>query len=247
MWRGLRIAVIVPAYCEARLIGRTLGSVPGFVDAIYAVDDGSPDATSEVIRASGDARVRLLLHSKNQGVGASIVTGYRAALAERADVMAVMAGDNQMHPDDLEALLEPVVAGRADYAKGNRFVHADRRRMPLLRRLGGRALSAATRFGTGLVVDDSQCGYTALSAAAARELPLEELWPRFGYPNDLLGMLAARRHRVVDVPVQPVYADEQSGIRAWHVASIAGIIARRWWRERAARDAARAVVQQSSP
>ncbi len=240
MWRGSRIAVVVPAYREARLIGRTLGSIPDYVDAIHVVDDGSPDDTSGAVRAQGDPRVRLITHEDNRGVGASIVSGYRAALAGRADVMAVMAGDNQMHPDDLESLLEPVVAGRADYAKGNRFVHAEHSRMPLPRRLGGRVLSAATRLGTGLSIDDSQCGYTALSAAAARALPLDELWPRFGYPNDLLGMLAARGLRVVDVPVRPVYADEQSGIRAWHVASIAGIIARRWWREHA-RDAAPAV------
>ncbi len=232
MWRGSRVAVVVPAYREARLIGRTLGSMPGYVDAIYAVDDGSPDDTAAAILTCPDPRVRLLRHDDNRGVGASIVSGYHAALAERADVMAVMAGDNQMHPDDLELLLEPVVTGRADYAKGNRFAHAEHARMPLARRWGGRALSAATRLGTGLAIDDSQCGYTALSAAAARCLPLDELWPRFGYPNDLLGMLAARGRGVIDVPVRPVYADEQSGIRAWHVASIAGIIARRWWRER---------------
>lgn len=246
MWCGSRIAVIVPAYCEARLVGRTLASIPAFVDAIHAVDDGSPDDTSAAIRATGDPRVRPIRHDENRGVGASIVTGYRAALAERADVMVVMAGDNQMHPDDLEPLLEPVVSGRADYAKGNRFTHTDRARMPLARRWGGRALSAATRLGTGLSIDDSQCGYTALSAAAARALPLDELWPRFGYPNDLLGMLAARGLRVVDVPVRPVYADEQSGIRAWHVASIAGIITRRWWRERGVRVATRALVEPSS-
>jgi len=245
MWRDSRIAVVVPAYCEARLIGQTLGSMPGLVDAIYAVDDGSPDDTASAIRACEDPRVQLLEHDENRGVGASIVTGYRAALAGRADAMVVMAGDNQMHPDDLESLLEPVVTGNADYAKGNRFLHAERSRMPLARRWGGRALSAATRLGTGLAIDDSQCGYTALSAAAARVLPLDELWPRFGYPNDLLGMLAARGLRIVDVPVRPVYADEQSGIHAWHVAIIAGIIARRWWRERAARVAAGAVAETS--
>ena len=189
--------------------------------------------------------MRLIRHDDNRGVGASIVTGYHAALADGADVMAVMAGDNQMHPDDLEALLEPVVRGTADYAKGNRFRHADHGRMPLARRLGGRALSAATRLGTGLAIDDSQCGFTALSAAAARALPLDELWPRFGYPNDLLGMLASRGLRVVDVPVRPVYADERSGIRAWHVVSIAGIISRRWWRERATRVDASAVVPET--
>jgi dolichol-phosphate mannosyltransferase len=124
-----------------------------------------------------------------------------------------------------------VVAG-ADYAKGNRFVHPEARRMPTFRRAGGELFSFFTRLSTGLRVSDSQCGYTALAARAASALPLDELFPRYGYPNDLLGMLAARRFRVVDVPVRPVYADERSGLRPWHAARIPLVIARRWWKER---------------
>jgi glycosyltransferase involved in cell wall biosynthesis len=242
MWRGARVSVIVPAYREARLIGKTLSSVPAFVDRVFAVDDGSPDATSRAIQGVADRRVCAIRHAENRGVGAAIVTGYHAALADGCDVLAVMAGDNQMHPGDLEALIAPVALGRVDYAKGNRFCHAEVRSMPRLRRLGGRVLSAATRWTTGLDVSDSQCGYTALAARAARTLPLDELWPRFGYPNDLLGMLAARGFSVAEVPVRPVYADEESGVRPWHVVIIGGVIARRWWRERAgaARPAARA-------
>jgi hypothetical protein len=148
------------------------------------------------------------------------------------DVLVVMAGDGQMHPDDLEAVLAPVCLGQADYVKGNRFKHPAKRQMPVHRRLGGQALSALTRLATGLEVGDTQCGYTALSAHAARRLPLAELWPRFGYPNDLLGMLAARGLRVAEVPVRPVYRDENSGIRPWHALSIAGLIGRRWLIER---------------
>ena len=99
--------------------------------------------------------------------------------------------------------------------------------------MGSGLLSAATRVASGLAVDDTQCGFTALSATTARRLPLEQLWPRFGYPNDLLLLLAARGLRVHEVPVRPVYADEKSGLRPWHIAQILGVIARRWWQERA--------------
>lgn len=232
MLNGARIAVVVPAYREAPLIGRTLSTMPAFVDTIYLVDDASDDGTTAAARAVGDARVSYLRHSENRGVGAAIVTGYRAALAEKADVLVVMAGDNQMHPDDLPRLIEPVSSGAADYVKGNRFVHPEVGRMPLLRRLAGKALSLATRTVTGLDVDDCQCGYTALSSACARELVLEDLWPRFGYPNDLLVILAARGLRVAEVPVRPVYAGERSGIRPWHGALVLGLLARRAWRER---------------
>lgn len=235
MWLGARIAVIVPAYREARCIQRMLRRVPKFVDSIFVVDDASDDGTRAAAAAVLDARVHVLVHARNRGVGASIVTGYRAALEAGHDVLAVMAGDDQMHPDDLEAVIAPVARGEADYVKGNRFVHPQARRMPVLRRLGGELLSAATRRATGLRVTDCQCGFTALSASAARALPLDELWPRFGYPNDLLGMLAARRLVVREAAVRPVYADEQSGIRAFHVATIFGLIARRYYLERGGR------------
>lgn len=229
---GANIAVVVPAFCEQRLIGRTLASMPSFVDAIYAVDDASPDGTWEALAAIADPRVRRLRHAQNLGVGAAIATGYRAALDDGHDVLCVMAGDAQMDPADLDRLVDPVARDAADYVKGNRFVHAERSRMPFARRVGGAALSALTRAATGLSVDDTQCGYTALSARAARRLPLGELWPRYGYPNDLLGMLAREGFRVAEVPVRPVYADEASGVRPWHLVTIAGVIGRRWLRGR---------------
>jgi len=227
-----RVAVVVPAYQEARLIGRMLGRLPALVDAIYVVDDASADATSAIARAVPDGRIQVLRHTENLGVGAAIVTGYATAFGQGADVAVVMAGDDQMDAADLRALLGPILEGRADYVKGNRFAHAERSAMPLGRRIAGHALSFATRLATGLDVDDTQCGYTALSARAAQRLSLAELWPRYGYPNDLLGMLAARGLRVADVPVRPVYADETSGVRPWHALQVLGVILRRQYRER---------------
>lgn len=231
MFESARIAVVVPAFCEERLVARMLRRLPALVDAVYLVDDGSPDATLQAARKSGDPRLVCLRHAENQGVGRAIVTGYTAALADGHDVLVVMAADDQMHPDDLEPLLRAVLAG-ADYAKGNRFRHAEARRMPFVRRAAGHLLSFATRLATGLSVSDCQCGYTALSARAARALPLDELWPRYGYPNDLLGLLAARGFSVVDVPVRPVYADETSGVRPWHALAVLGVILRRYLSER---------------
>jgi glycosyltransferase involved in cell wall biosynthesis len=242
MWHGARIAVIVPAYCEARLIAATLGSIPDWVDLVFVVDDASPDRTSEAARSVRDPRVRCVRHHTNRGVGAAIATGYQRAMRANADVLVVMAGDNQMDAVDLHGIVAPVVRGEADYVKGNRFVHPEARRMPLGRRLAGRWLARVTRLATGLQVDDTQCGYTALCARAARRLELESLWPRFGYPNDLLGMLASQNLRVVEAAVRPVYADEQSGVRPWHALTVVGVVARRWWLSRHAQAAPEADV-----
>jgi glycosyltransferase involved in cell wall biosynthesis len=227
MLSGARVAVVVPAFREERLLPETLRGIPTFVDAVFVVDDASPDATSLVAASVQDRRVRVHRHPVNRGVGAAIATGYTRAFAAGADVAAVMAGDAQMDPRDLPRVLEPVVAGRADYVKGNRFVHPAVSDMPPLRRLGSSALSALTRAVTGLEVDDTQCGFTAIGRWAFLRLDLETLWPRYGYPNDILGQLAQRGLRVAEVPVRPVYGDESSGLRPWHVAAIAGVVLRR--------------------
>lgn len=229
-----RIAVVVPCYNEARLIGRMLSRLPSFVDDVVVVDDASPDQTSEVVRARAETRTQLVRHPQNLGVGAAIASGYERACQLGAELIVVMAGDDQMDPEDLPQLLGPLLAGRADYVKGNRFVHHERHSMPRLRRLGSAVLAWWTRALTGLRVDDTQCGYTAITASMLRRLDLGSLWPRYGYPNDLLGMLATQRARIVEVPVRPVYADERSGLRPWHVLQIAGVALRRRWLERRA-------------
>jgi glycosyltransferase involved in cell wall biosynthesis len=237
MRNGQMVAVVVPAFDEEERVARVVTRIPAWVDRVVVVDDGSRDGTARAAQAAAEGRAVVLRHASNRGVGAAIVTGYRDAVAAGASVVAVMAGDDQMAPDDLAAVVGPVLSGRAAYVKGNRFVHVRRRDMPFARRLAGRLLAALTRATTGLFIYDSQCGYTALSARAVRRLPLEELWQRYGYPNDLLGLLAAHDQDVVEVPVRPVYAGEQSGIRPWHAAVVAYVILRRWYLSRAQRRA----------
>lgn len=225
MLYGARVAVVVPAFDEARLIGRTLATVPEWVDKIVVVDDGSRDATARVVESCEDPRVALVRHPINRGVGAALATGYRAAFASGADVAAVMAGDGQMHPDDLRRVVSPAARGEADYVKGDRLSHPESfTRMPKVRWVGNHALSALTRFATGLTVRDSQCGYTALHRRGASRLDLDRLWPTYGYPNDLLSRAAVAGLAVADVPVRPLYGEEQSGIRARHVATCFPIV-----------------------
>ncbi len=211
------VAVVVPAYNEARLIGRTLTRIPEFVRTIVVVDDGSQDGTHSAALAIQDPRVEVVRLPRNRGVGAAIATGYEVAFARGAAVCAVMAGDAQMDPADLPRVVGPVLRGEADYVKGDRLSYPEaRQQMPFARWLGNITLSLLTRLATGVDVHDSQCGYTAISQRAAAQLPLDELWPRYGYPNDLLGMLAERGLRVRDVTVRPIYADEISGIGLRH-------------------------------
>ncbi len=208
----LSIWVVIPAYNEERFIRSVIESVPNSIEGIVVVDDASGDRTRDVIRSLARERLHVCVHEQNQGVGAAIVTGYRHAFGNGADVAIVMGGDGQMDPNDLDGLIQAVNTGAA-YAKGNRLSASLRAEMPPLRSAGNFLLSALTRLATGLSVQDSQCGYTAMTKEAFQVLPLETLWPRYGYPNDLLGMLAQANLPVVDVPVRAVYRDEVSGVR----------------------------------
>jgi glycosyltransferase involved in cell wall biosynthesis len=212
-----QIAVVVPAYNEVLHIAAVLRAIPWFVDRVIVVDDGSADGTAEAACAVRDARVHVLSHVRNRGVGAALKTGYRAAFDAGADVVAVMAGDGQMHPDDLLALLGPIVRGEADYVKGDRLSHPEARaRMPRMRFIGNHLLSALTRVCTSSRVRDSQCGYTALGRSALAHLPLASVWEGYGYPNDMLGWLFANRAQVRDIVVRPIYGLERSGIGLRH-------------------------------
>ncbi len=228
MLDGKRIGVVVPAYNEEKLIGRVIETMPDFVDRIYVVDDCSRDGTGERVRAyleqpSLDGRLELIRHTTNRGVGGAIVTGYRKAAEEEMDVVAVMAGDAQMDPAELERVVGPVVRGEADYVKGNRLFTGEAWQLiPKHRYLGNAFLSLMTKIASGYWhVADSQTGYTAISAEAIRLLPLEKLYPRYGYPNHLLVMLNVFDQRVRDVPVRPVYnIGERSRMRLWKVIPI---------------------------
>jgi glycosyltransferase involved in cell wall biosynthesis len=238
MFRGHRIAVVVPAFNEAQKIARTLRSIPGFVDHVLVIDDASADGTGRRAQRSGRRGLEVIRHTANRGVGAAIATGYQRAVALGADVTAVMAGDSQMDPADLVALLTTVVDGSADYAKGNRFRWPGGwRAMPPSRLIGNVVLSWLTRIASGYEqVFDSQCGYTAASRHALSTILAGEVFPRYGYPNDLLIRLGVGEIRVADVPVRPVYGpDWRSGIRVHKVVGplltlLGAAMMQRMWR-----------------
>ena len=235
MLDGKRVAVVVPAYDEKRLIGETIRGIPEFVDRVYVVDDASRDGTADAAEAAGDPRVEILRHTRNAGVGAAIATGYRKAVEEEVDVTCVMAADNQMDPAELESLIAPVARGEVEYAKANRLVSGEAWKViPRTRYLGNAVLSLLTKIASGYWhVADSQAGYTAVSLTALRRLDLDALYPRYGFPNDMLVHLNLDNARVRDIPSRPIYdVGERSGIRLRSVVSrISWLLFKGfWWR-----------------
>ena len=221
MFQEHRVSVVVPAHNEELLIERVVAGLPAFVDHIIVVDDASTDRTAEklaALKAIHQDRLLVIRHPQNQGVGAAIVTGYEAALriANEKHLVAVMAGDAQMDPEDLPKLLAPCARGEVDYAKGNRLITGEAWKLiPRTRYLGNAVLSLLTKIASGYWhVADSQTGYTVVTAEALAVLQLHRLYPRYGFPNHLLVELNNYDFRVRDVPIKPVYnVGEVSGIR----------------------------------
>lgn len=218
MYHDKSIFVIVPAYNEETQIGRVIDTMPGFVDHIVIVDDRSVDRTAEVIGTyrQKDERIVLISHEVNLGVGGAIASGYKWARDHGADIAVVMAGDGQMDPADLPALLQPIVDGAADYTKGNRlFTGQAFQKIPKVRYFGNAVLSVLTKIASGYWhVADSQTGYTAINRPALEAIDWDRMHKRYGQPNDLLVRLNVAEMRVADVPVEPIYdIGEVSGIK----------------------------------
>lgn len=218
MYKSKKIAVVVPAYNEEKLIGRVIETTPKFVDSIYIIDDASKDNTSSVVAAyqgKSHIPIKLIKHEKNKGVGGAIISGHSAALIDQMDIMVVMAGDAQMDPSDLPTLLDPIVNGEADYAKGNRFISGEAwRKMPKTRFFANTGLSFLNKFASGYWnVSDPQCGYTAISREIIQKLDLKKLSNGYHFENSILIELNMVNARVIDVPIKAVYGiGEKSGI-----------------------------------
>jgi len=236
MYHNYKLGIVIPAYNEEQLILETLQGMPHSADRIYVVDDGSTDATGQIAQGFKGERFYIMTNGKNRGVGAAITTGYKKALEDNMDIVVVMAGDNQMDTKHLPELLDPIIKGEADYAKGNRLsrlVH--RKGMSNWRFFGNWVLTLLTKVASGYWgIRDPQNGYTAITRKVLKRLNLDGIYPRYGYCNDLLVRLNVTGCRVVDVPVPARYGKEKSKIRySKYVTAVAPLLLRDFlWRLR---------------
>ncbi|WP_431073510.1 glycosyltransferase family 2 protein [Microbacterium phyllosphaerae] len=233
MYNGARIAAVVPAYKEEKMIGTVITTMPDYVDHIVIVDDHSPDDTSGAANAVSDPRVTLIRHEVNQGVGGAIVTAHRAAMELGADVNVVMAGDAQMNPDFLPDLLDRVTKDGYGFAKANRFFAPESfEGMPGYRVFGNIVLSFMTKVASGYWnLFDPQNGYTAIRTEVLARVPLDRVSPRYSFENDLLIHLNILQVGAVDVPIPAKYGEEVSSIRLSKVVpELMNLLFRGFWR-----------------
>ena len=210
------VAVVIPSYRVTRHILEVLAAIGPEVARIYVVDDKCPDGSGQFVRERcHDPRVVVVEHPENQGVGGAVMSGYRAALADGAVVIVKVDGDGQMNPALIPNFVGPILAGEADYTKGNRFFDIEAvRNMPSLRLFGNAVLSLLTKLSSGYWdVFDPTNGYTAIHRDVARHLPFHKISQRYFFETDMLFRLNTMHAVVVDVPMDAVYGEEVSNLK----------------------------------
>ena len=215
MYKGRMIAAVVPAHNEAAHIRDVIAGLPGTVDHIVIVDDKSSDDTAELAETSGDPRVHVIRHERNTGVGGAIISGHKRALELGADIDVIFAGDDQMDPAYLEALLDPIVDEGYGFTKANRFYSSTSYQgMPAYRVFGNVLLSFANKAASGYWnLFDPQNGYTATSAEVLRRIDLDAISQGYEFENDYLLNLNILDVRARDIPIPARYGSEVSGIK----------------------------------
>lgn len=210
-----RIAVVIPCYRVARQLPDVVARIGPEVTAIYAVDDCCPEQSGDALAAAcSDPRVTILRHQANKGVGGAMITGYRQALADGADVVIKLDGDGQMDPALIPRFAAPIAGARADYVKGNRFYRLeDVQGMPRVRLFGNLVLSFLTKLSSGYwSLFDPNNGYVAIDARVLAQLPLDKIAERYFFESDMLFRLNSLRARVLDMPMRATYEDENSSL-----------------------------------
>ncbi len=211
-----KIVVVIPAYRVEHELGEVLASIPPYVRHIVVVNDASPDRTAEVISVAArqDERIITVSHTKNRGVGGAMISGYKKALELGAQIVVKLDGDGQMSTDNIPRLIAPLIAGQADFTKGNRF--RDFRaltQMPFIRRIGNVALSFLAKSATGYWnCFDPTNGFLAMRGEVLEQLPLEHIHKSYFFEISQLSQLYLIGACIRDVPIPARYADESSSL-----------------------------------
>lgn len=221
------IWVVVPAYNEARVIGGVVGELVARGHRVVVVDDGSSDDTPAAARRPGAI---VLRHAINRGQGAALQTGIAYALRNGAEQIVTFDSDGQHAAEDVDALVAPLLAGRADVVLGSRFIGSTEG-MPRRRRVLLALAVLFTRVASGAKVTDTHNGLRAFTRAAAAKLDIQ--LDRMAHASEILDQIVRHELRFEEVPVHVRYTDYsrhkgQSSLAALRI--LADYVLGRWMR-----------------
>jgi len=212
-----RVCAIVPAFKVSDHVVQVVAGLLDHVDHVFVVDDACPVFSGRQVEAAypDHPQVTVLFLPENLGVGGAVMAGYTRAAELGYTVMVKVDGDGQMDPEFIPALVSPILAGEADYTKGNRFFDPEGlSAMPLTRLIGNAGLSFLTKLSTGYwQIMDPTNGFTAIHADVLPWVKLERVEKRYFFETDLLFRLGTINAVVLDIPMPARYGEEVSNLR----------------------------------
>ena len=217
----MKIGVVIPCYKVKNQISEVLSGMGGEIHHIYVVDDCCPEETGKFVQKNfSNSKITVLFHEKNLGVGGAVMTGYAEALKDNTcDIIIKLDGDGQMDPKLIPIFVKPIIEGRADYTKGNRYFALENLvGMPVVRLIGNAVLSFVNKVSSGYwTIMDPTNGFTAIDRRVLAILPLEKISRRYFFESDMLFRLNCIRAVVKDVPMQSKYGNEKSHLKIYRV------------------------------
>ncbi|MDX2188977.1 MAG: glycosyltransferase family 2 protein [Bacteroidota bacterium] len=212
----MNIAVIIPCYKVENHIENVINTLPSIITYIIVVNDCSPDNTKLILNKIGTTnnKVIYLEHTQNQGVGGAMKTGFVKALELNADIIIKLDGDGQMNPKYIPEFIKPIIEGKADFTKGNRFRnYRTIQRMPIIRRIGNLGLSFLTKAASGYWnIFDPTNGYFAMNITTLKLINLETLHNRYFFESSLLIEMYHSDTVIQDIPIDAQYGEEISNL-----------------------------------
>jgi len=214
----MNVVVVIPSYNVANHILEVIHDIPDFVQHIIVIDDKCPQESGYIVQTLNNSRITVIYHDVNQGVGGAVISGYKKAINLGADIVVKIDGDGQMDTNYIETLIQPIIDGKADYTKGNRFVDFKAlAKMPKIRLFGNSGLSFLVKAASGYwTMMDPTNGYTAIRRQTIENLELDKLDKRYFFESDMLINLNIENAVIVDIPIPAKYGDEKSSLSIAH-------------------------------
>jgi dolichol-phosphate mannosyltransferase len=210
----VKIAVVIPCYRVSCTIKDVILGIPDFVHHVFVVDDACPEGSGKIAQQVGRLNMTVIFREKNGGVGAAVMTGYKKAMECGCNIMVKIDGDGQMDISYLQALLAPLMAGWADYTKGNRFTDFKALQvMPKFRLFGNNVLSFLEKAYSGYWnIMDPTNGYIAIHRRILEKLDFSKIDEDYFFESHMLLHLNLLNAVICDVPIPARYGDEKSSL-----------------------------------
>ena len=203
-----KIFAVIPAYNEEKTISEVVRSTKNYVSNVIVIDDCSTDRTAKLAEESG---ALVIQHIINRGLGASLSSGIKTALALSADVIVTLDADKQHNPENIPILIEPILGDICDIVIGSRF-KSDTKDMPMRKKIGNYLLNKLTQLLYSINCTDTQSGFRALNRKAASLINIK--LDRYGVASEIIGEIKKHNLRVLERPIDTIYLDKRKGTTA---------------------------------